>query len=86
MGLARGVAPAAELAARLIGAEPWFTPAALHALRHHEYVDHGLAASELGYRPRSLAETLADTHTWWRAREYGRRDSATPSVALSTSH
>lgn len=86
MGLARAVAPAAELSARLIGAEPWFTPAALHALRHHEHVDHGLAASELGYRPRSLAETLADTHTWWRAREYGRRESATPSVALSTSH
>lgn len=82
MGLASAVAPATELAARLVGAEPWFTPAALHALRHHEFVDHGLAASELGYHPRTLAETLADTHTWWRARDYGRTPSVAPSVAI----
>lgn len=77
IGVAKAVAPLAEFAGRVAMREPWFTPAALHSLTHHRHVDHGLAAAELAYRPRPLAESLADTHTWWRAREYGRVGIAT---------
>jgi dihydroflavonol-4-reductase len=84
-GLARAAAPVAELAARVTGSEPWFTPAALHALHHHKHVDHSLAASELAYGPRPLAETLADTHTWWRGREYSRVPAALPTALISLS-
>jgi dihydroflavonol-4-reductase len=82
-GLARVAAPFAELAARVVGTEPWFTPAALHALRHHAAVDHSLAASDLNHSPRSLAETLADTHAWWREREYGHEPTAPADISLS---
>jgi dihydroflavonol-4-reductase len=38
------------------------TPESLHALETDPVVDHSKAAAELGYRPRPLAETVADLH------------------------
>lgn len=61
MWMARAAAPGAVLLARRLGQRPLFSPGSLHALRHHREVSHALAERELGYRPRPLAETVADT-------------------------
>lgn len=69
---ARLVAPlgavrfAAEVAVRLAGPRRagrlLLTPESLHALATDPVVDYSKAVAELGYRPRPLAETVADLH------------------------
>lgn len=44
---------------------PLFTPDALHALRWSPAVSHRKAAVELGYAPRPIHETVADTLDWF---------------------
>lgn len=67
--LASWSAPLAEHAQRAFGMEPLFTPEGLHALFHgSRHVDWSKAATELGHTPRPLADTLADTLGWFRAR------------------
>lgn len=66
MWLARAGAPLALAWSRLSGTRPLFTPAALHALRNHRRVSHERAARELGWAPRPLEETVADTFEWFR--------------------
>jgi dihydroflavonol-4-reductase len=57
---------AAEAAVRLAGPRRagrlLLTPESLHALATDPTVDCSKAAAELGYRPRPLAETVADLH------------------------
>ncbi len=66
MWLARAGAPLALGWSRLAGTRPLFTPAALHALRNHRWVSSEKAARELGWAPRPLEETVADTFEWFR--------------------
>lgn len=65
MWLARAAAPLALGWSRLSGTRPIFTPAALHALRNHRHVSHERAVRELGWEPRPLEETIADTFEWF---------------------
>ncbi|MBN2386893.1 MAG: NAD-dependent epimerase/dehydratase family protein [Anaerolineales bacterium] len=62
----------AELAARFT---PWyyrqtrtrprFTPYSLEVLQSNSNISHEKASSELGYRPRPVIETIADTVRWF---------------------
>jgi len=65
MWLARVGAPFATIAARVARKEPLFTSRSLHALRNHQWVSHDKATRELGYRPRTLRDTLQATYDWF---------------------
>ena len=63
LGLVR---TAAEVAVRLAGPRRagrlLLTPESLHALATDPVIDYSKAVAELGYKPRPLAETVADLH------------------------
>jgi dihydroflavonol-4-reductase len=67
MWLARVGAPFSLAVSKALGKEPRFTPQSLHALRNHQRVSHARASTKLGYTPRPLTETLADTYAWFRS-------------------
>ena len=67
MPLMRLAAPFADAWSRLTGATPVFTSESLLALRSHREIRHDKARRELGYEPRPLEATLADTLSWFRA-------------------
>jgi dihydroflavonol-4-reductase len=46
--------------------KPRFTTYSLDTLRSNSDISHAKATAELGYRPRSLTETIADTVDWFR--------------------
>ena len=61
-GVAKVVAPAAELIAKLGGsAQPLLTPYSVYTLGTNANFSHEKAARELGYTVRDLRETVADT-------------------------
>jgi dihydroflavonol-4-reductase len=62
--------PAIEWYYHMSGRPPQFTRGSLKILGLNVRVDGSLARRELGYRPRPLEETLADTVEWFR-REAG---------------
>jgi dihydroflavonol-4-reductase len=66
MGLARLAAPLAPALARWRGRRPLFTSESLRVLRTQPRASHGKAERELGYRPRSIDETLRDTCAWMK--------------------
>jgi dihydroflavonol-4-reductase len=66
MWMARAAAPLALSVSRLTGKRARFTPDSLHALRNHLDVRHDKATRELGYQPRPLEETVADTIGWFK--------------------
>ena len=70
MAVARLAAPPATWLARIAGTRPLFTPAALEALRWNRCISSEKAERELGFAPRPLVETVADTLQWFR--EAGR--------------
>lgn len=61
---ARVAAPFAELYYRIRGTKPLYTSYSLHTLRAPADFSHARATAELGYEPRELSETLADTVAW----------------------
>jgi dihydroflavonol-4-reductase len=46
--------------------KPRFTSYSLETLRSNSDISHAKATAELGYHPRSLVETIADTVDWFR--------------------
>jgi dihydroflavonol-4-reductase len=62
--LARLGLPFGALVARITGRPARFTHEALEALVNHRDVRRDKAERELGYRPRPLAATLADSYAW----------------------
>jgi len=46
-------------------AKPRFTPYSLEVLQSNADISHAKAARELGYRPRPVIETIADTVRWF---------------------
>lgn len=78
MWLARCVAPVSELAGRLMGREPLFTPESLCALRANRVYVRDKAAGELGHEPRPLEETVRDVYRFFL--ESGRIKNS-PEVA-----
>jgi dihydroflavonol-4-reductase len=68
-GVARLGVPFSLLSARLTGKEPLFTQESLAIVAHDRWsCSRTKAELELGYRVRPLADTLADTCAWFRAR------------------
>ncbi len=51
---------------RLTRSKPRFTPYSLETLRSNSIISHSKAKRDLGYRPRSLRQALADTIQWFR--------------------
>jgi dihydroflavonol-4-reductase len=66
MGLARLAAPFAPTWARWRGQRPLLTSESLRVLRTQPPASHRKAETELGYRPRSIDETLRDTCAWMK--------------------
>jgi dihydroflavonol-4-reductase len=65
MWLAAAGAPFVAGFARLTGRRPRYTLDSLRAIRNHRYVSHQKAGEELGYSPRPIRETIADTVEWF---------------------
>jgi dihydroflavonol-4-reductase len=66
MGLARLAAPFAPTWARWRGHRILFTSESLRVLRTQPPASHRKAEDELGYRPRTVDETLRDTCAWMK--------------------
>jgi nucleoside-diphosphate-sugar epimerase len=66
MWLARLAAPLVTRYARLRGKPPLYTPGALYVLRSFRHVSSAKAARELGWRPRPVEQSVADTVAWLR--------------------
>lgn len=65
MWLAHAAVPFAALKAFVTRRPARITPASLRALSHHQRVSHEKAASELGYSPRPLDDTVRDALLWF---------------------
>jgi dihydroflavonol-4-reductase len=65
MKLARFAARFMPLYYRLSSARPRFTPYSLETLEGNSVISHAKARRELGYAPRALRESLADTVRWF---------------------
>jgi len=63
--LARFGAPFATAASRLARTRPLYTSVSIRALRSNRNISHERATRDLGYQPRPLRETLADTLRWF---------------------
>lgn len=59
-------APLAEVYYKLLRQPPLYTAYSLYTLRTNASFSHEKAAEQLGYRPRPLIVTLADTCEWMR--------------------
>lgn len=60
--------PFSLIAARVTGKPPVFTPGVLRAAVWNSEVRHDKAATELGFAPRSIADSLRDELAWFRER------------------
>ena len=54
---------------QLTRTSPRFTPYSLEVLRSNSNISHAKATRELGYQPRSLYESIADTVRWFLAQK-----------------
>ena len=66
LGLAQIIARRAEKKSAKTGKRPVMTAFAIYNLEHNNCFDFSKAKRELGYRPRSYAETLHDEAVWLR--------------------
>ncbi len=64
MWMARAAAPGLGLLAKIRRQRPLYTRYSLYTLQSNDKFSHDKATSELGYRPRDLALTIADTIAW----------------------
>ncbi len=63
--LAKFVALFTPMYYQLAHATPRFTPYSLEVLRSNSNISHAKATRELGYRPRSIYESISDTVKWF---------------------
>lgn len=63
--LARFIAKLTPFYYRLTQVKPRFTSYSLATVTSNSYISHAKANAELGYNPRPLQETLADTARWF---------------------
>ena len=70
MGLARIGAPFYAALARMSGRRTLYTTMSLKTLRWRPGISHQRASQDLGYQPRPLENTLADTLRWWKEAGY----------------
>ena len=86
--LAKAAAPLIALANRIAGRDPQFTRYSLETVASNTDISHAKASRELGWRPRPIGETIADTVRWWRehplivpVRRPSRSRRAAPALA-----
>jgi dihydroflavonol-4-reductase len=65
-------APLMEWVAHIQHSEPIYTRVSLRTLNSNHVITHDRAKQELGYEPRPMAETLADTLNWFIEKNYLR--------------
>jgi dihydroflavonol-4-reductase len=70
MSVARACSPIVTLSSRIVGARPIFTTASLTALVSNHHILHDKATRELGYNPRPIRDTIADTIQWFKDNGY----------------
>jgi dihydroflavonol-4-reductase len=63
--VARASAPIVTAVSRWTGVRPIFTSVSLKALASNHNISHARATRELGYEPRPVSQTLADTIRWF---------------------
>jgi dihydroflavonol-4-reductase len=68
MKLAQALAWFAPLYYRLSKSKPLFTPYALATVASNSNISSAKAQRELGYRPRSLRETISDAVAWFKGK------------------
>jgi dihydroflavonol-4-reductase len=66
LSVAGVLAPLGLAGARLLGAQPVFTPDSIRTLRGRQKIVAKRSIAELGWAPRPLETTIADTLTWFR--------------------
>ena len=64
--IARIIAPLAEFYYKLTGAKPRITRYSIETVFSNSEISCEKARKELGYRPRSMVQTVTDTVRWWR--------------------
>lgn len=69
MGLARTFVPVFEWAARITHTRPLYTRYALYTISSNGHFTHDKATAELGYHPRDMQATIADTISWLRGKK-----------------
>jgi dihydroflavonol-4-reductase len=67
MWVAKSVAPMQAFSDRIVRRPPMFTPIAMEELESNPVISHEKASKELGYQPRALEQTIADTIDWFRS-------------------
>lgn len=60
---------------RIAHKKPKFTSYSIDTLQSNANIDNQKARSELGYKPRSLRETITDTVKWWREQHRTKESS-----------
>ncbi len=68
--MAKLALPFAALSSAISRKPAKFTRASLRAVTQHQQVSHEKAVRELGYAPRPLDETIADTYRWFEEHGY----------------
>ena len=66
--LAELAQPVMAKIAQINGAQPLYTRPMLNALKSNRHISHERASRELGYAPRRLEQTIADTLEWFSRR------------------
>ena len=66
MWLAKASAPLATFFSRIRGERPLFTSISMKELESNPNISHAKASKELGYEPRPLQQTIADTMNWFQ--------------------
>ena len=64
--MAKASAPLVSALDRIRGKRPLFTSISIKELESNKYLSQAKASKELGYEPRSLAETISDTLHWFQ--------------------
>jgi dihydroflavonol-4-reductase len=67
MWIAKANAPLATFFDRIRGRQPLFTSISMEELESNPDISHAKATKELGYIPRPLEQTIADTVEWFRS-------------------
>jgi dihydroflavonol-4-reductase len=67
MWIAKASAPLATFIDRIRGRCPLFTSISMRELQSNPNTSHAKASRELGYEPRPLEQTIADTVYWFRS-------------------
>lgn len=63
--IAKLIAPLAEVYYKITGAKPRITRYSIETVFSNSEISSEKAKKELGYKPRSMAQTVTDTVKWW---------------------